>query len=85
MFNVIRTNSEKYMSFMWGKNLVFIDSFQFMASSLEKLASNLPSSKYIYLEKEFNNMNTHLLKQKGVYCYEYTDNWEKLKRSPTSP
>ena len=28
---VIPTNSEKYLSFTWGRNLVFIDSFQFMA------------------------------------------------------
>ena len=75
--NVIPTNSEKYMSFMWGKNLVFIDSFQFMASSLQKLASNLPSSKYIHLEEEFNS-SIQLLKQKGVYCYEYMDSFEKF-------
>ena len=78
--NVIPTNSEKYMSFMWGKNLVFIDSFQFMASSLQKLASYLPSSKYIHLEEEFNSNNSsiQLLKQKGVYCYEYMDSFEKF-------
>ena len=75
--DVIPTNSEKCMSFMWGKNLVFIDSFQFMASSLEKLASNLPSSKYIHLEEEFNS-SIQLLKQKGVYCYEYMDSFEKF-------
>ena len=75
--NVIPTNSEKYMSFMWGKNLVFIDSFQFMASSLKNLASNLPSSKYIHLEEEFNS-SIQLLKQKGVYCYEYMDSFEKF-------
>ena len=78
--NVIPTNSEKYMSFMWDKNLVFIDSFQFMASSLEKLASNLPSSKYIHLQEEFNdNSSIQLLKQKGVYCYEYTDSFENFE------
>ena len=79
--NVIPTNSEKYLSFTWGKNLVFIDSFQFMASSLEKLSSNLPQNKYTHLENELGNTNTHLLKQKGVYCYEYTDNWDKFKET----
>ena len=79
--SVIPTNSEKYLSFTWGKNLVFIDSFQFMASSLEKLSSNLPQNKYTHLENEFGNVNTHLLKQKGVYCYEYTDNWDKFKET----
>ena len=76
---VIPTNSEKYLSFTWGQNLVFIDSFQFMASSLDKLASNLPVDKFINLEKEFNEVKVSLLKRKGVYCYEYTDSWEKFQ------
>ena len=37
---VIPNNYEKYMSFTIGK-LKFIDSLQFMASSLENLAENL--------------------------------------------
>ena len=34
--NCIPINMEKYMAFMLGKHLVFLDSFQFMASSLER-------------------------------------------------
>ena len=79
--SVIPTNSEKFMSFTWGKKIVFIDSFQFMPSSLEKLASNLSKDKYKYLENEMGTENSHLLKQKGVYCYEYTDNWDKYKET----
>ena len=33
---------EKYMAFILNKNLVFIDSVQFMNSSLEKLVNYLP-------------------------------------------
>ena len=40
--NAIPNNIEKYMAFMLGNNLTFIDSFQFMSSSLHKLVSNLP-------------------------------------------
>ena len=40
--NAIPNNMVKYMAFMLGNNLVFIDSFQFMSSSLDKLVSNLP-------------------------------------------
>ena len=36
-FNVIPDGLEKYMAFFLGKNLVFIDSMQFMNSSLDKL------------------------------------------------
>ena len=32
---------EKYMAFMLGQHLVFIDSFQFMSSSLENLVKNI--------------------------------------------
>lgn len=32
-------NAIKYMAFMLGKHLVFLDSFQFMSSSLDKLCS----------------------------------------------
>ena len=51
--NVIPNNAEKYMAFYIGKLLAFIDSFQFMASSLEKLASILPKDKFIYTREYF--------------------------------
>ena len=49
--NVIPNNVEKYMAFMLGNNLTFIDSFQFTSSSLHKFVSNLPkeSLKYIII------------------------------------
>ena len=40
--NVMSNGMEKYKAFMLGKNLVFIDSLQFMNSSLENLVKNLP-------------------------------------------
>ena len=39
--NAIPNNMEKYMAFMLGNHLTFIDSFQFMGSSLEKLVTNI--------------------------------------------
>ena len=44
--NVIPNKMEKYLAFMLGKHLVFIDSFQFMSSSLDKLVSNLPDDAF---------------------------------------
>ena len=35
--NAIPNNMEKYMAFMLGNHLTFLDSFQFMSSSLENL------------------------------------------------
>ena len=43
--NAIPNNMEKYMAFMLGNNLTFIDSFQFMSSSLDKLVSNLTKER----------------------------------------
>ena len=39
--NAIPNNMEKYMAFMLGNHLTFLDSFQFMSSSLEKLVTNI--------------------------------------------
>ena len=53
------------------KNLVFIDSMQFMDSNLDKLVKNLSDKDLKYLVEEFGSENLELLKQKGVYPYEY--------------
>ena len=39
--NAIPNNMEKYMAFMLGNHLTFLDSFQFMSSSLENLVKNI--------------------------------------------
>ena len=46
--NAIPNNMGKYMTFMLGNHLTFINSFQFMSSSLDKLVSNLPKDDLIY-------------------------------------
>ena len=62
------------MGFMLGKHLVFIDSLQIMSSSLDKLVSNLPNDTFKYTsEKIKNDKKLKLMKQKGVYPYDYMD------------
>ena len=39
--NAIPNNMEKYMAFMLGNHLTFLDSFQFMSDSLENLVKNI--------------------------------------------
>ena len=67
----IPTNTEKYISFSLG-NLRFIDSVNFLLSSLEKLvkgSDEFPITQSIFPEE---NMRRLLLK-KGIYPYEYMD------------
>ena len=58
------------MAFFLNKNLVFIDSMQFMNFSLDKFVKNLTDEDFKYLLKEFGSENLGLLKQKGAYPYE---------------
>ena len=68
--NVIPNGLEKYMAFFLNKNLVFIDSMQFMNFSLNKLVKNLSDEDFKYLVEEFGLDNLELLKQNGDYPYE---------------
>ena len=68
--SVIAQNAEKYMAFYIGKHLSFIDSFAYMGSSLEKLASSLEDRDFIYTKKYFTDpIQFELVKRKGVYLY----------------
>ena len=60
------------------KHLAFIDSFQFMSSSLGNLAKNLPDNKYIHTSEAFQGEKLALMKAKGVYPYDYMDAEEKF-------
>ena len=76
--NAIPNNMEKYMAFMLGNHLTFIDSFQFMSSSLEKLVSNLPRESLRYTSKRFKGLKLDLMAKKGVYPYDYMDSFDKF-------
>ena len=73
--NAIPNNMEKYMAFMLGNHLMFIDSFQFMSSSLDKLVTNLPKDDLIYTSKHFKRKRLDLMSQKGVYPYDFMDSF----------
>ena len=63
----------------------FIDSFKFMATSLEKLVNNLPKDDCINLGSYYSGNKFNLLARKGVYPYEYMDSLEKLKETALPP
>ena len=77
--NAIPNNMEKYMAFMLGNHLTFLDSFQFMSSSLDKLVNNLPKESLKYTSKMFKGTKFDLMVRKGVYPYDYMDSFDKFK------
>ena len=67
--------------FMLGNHLNFIDSFQFMSSSLDKLVSNLPKEAFKYTSEEFTGKELRLMSQKGVYPYDFMDSFKKFDQT----
>ena len=76
--DVIPNSLEKYMAFFLNKNLVFIDSMQFMNYSLKKLFKNLSDDDFKYLTEEFGSENLEVLKQNDAYPYEYMDSFKRF-------
>lgn len=81
----VNTTKDEYFS---GIKLRFIDSLRFMHSSLDYLASLLPSDKKKILRQEFSSLDENklkLLEKKGVFCYDYLDSVEKLNETSLPP
>ena len=62
--DVIPNRLEKYMELFLNKNVVFIDSMQFMNSGLDKLARNLTEGDFKYLTEEFGFKKPRAIKTK---------------------
>ena len=67
------------------KQLRFIDSFRFMASSFDKLSSNLDKSCFTNTSRYYDGKQLELLLRKGVYPYEYMDSIERLAEKKLPP
>ena len=78
--SVIPNGLQKYMAFTINTNLVFIDQ-QFMNSSLDSLVKNLSDNDFKYLSEEFSGEFSKLVKEKGVYPYEYMDSFKKFSEN----
>ncbi|XP_020294835.1 uncharacterized protein LOC109860268 [Pseudomyrmex gracilis] len=91
--NVLPVTKETYISFTKYVNsmrdedkqrcvqLQFIDSYKFLSTSLEKLASYLDKSKLRVTQTEFRDLSTkdfELLTRKSVFPYEYVHSVDKL-------
>ena len=66
--SVLRRNSD---------NIYYLDSFQFMSQSLEKLVVNLPQDALKYTTGEFDKRAQYMTR-KGVHPYDYMDSFDKF-------
>ena len=68
------------------RELRFIDSLRFMASSLDKLSSNLKIDQFVNLKKKYYSGNQlSLLLRKGAYPYDYVDCLKNLDETCLPP
>ena len=77
--DVIPCGLEKYMAFIVNRWSVFVDSMQFVNSSLDVLVGNLGSEDFKCLRGVFgDDEQFKLVKCKGVYPYEWVDRFDKF-------
>ena len=75
---VIPKTSERYMSIIINRNIIFLDSLQFCKEKLDKLASNLNNEDFNHLLSEFPPNKLGIIKRKDSYPYEWVDSYQKL-------
>jgi len=83
----IPNNTEKYISFSLGC-IDFIDSFQFMSSSLERLVENLAKEGpqiFNHMTDYFGKEKIDLLLRKHVYPYEHLNSECKFTEKQLPP
>ena len=85
-FKLARVNNKDGTEVRKNIQLRFIDSCGFMASSLDKLASNLDEDQCKHLREFYKEDEVfRLMRRKGVYPYEYMDEWNKFEETSLPP
>ena len=67
------------------RDLRFIDSFKFMATSLDSLVKNLSKESFKNLSEFYEGEQLDLIKRKGVFPYDWFDNFNKLSADHLPP
>ncbi|GFR23278.1 c2H2-type domain-containing protein [Trichonephila clavata] len=84
---IIPVNSHKFTTFQIDQ-IKFLDSFQFLSTSLSTLVENLENSNHSFpIFKQFysNEKSRFLLKRKGVFPYSYFSSPQILKETCLPP
>ena len=76
--NVMPNGLEKYMSFSINNKLSFIDSFQFLGSSLDSLVKSLSKDDFNYFSKNIENKVLILLSKND---FNLMSDFEELKKN----
>ena len=63
----------------------FIDSFKFMAASLDSLVKNLPKDSFKNLTEFYEGDELNLLLRKGVFPYDWFDSFDRLSSTSLPP
>ena len=85
IIQVIPKSTEKYMSIIINKKIIFLDSLQFLKGTLDNLAANLKDTDRKYLLSEFPDDKLQLLKKKDKYPYEWVDDYRKFNYPRVPP
>ena len=67
------------------REIRFIDSFKFMAASLDSLVKNLPKESFKNLTEFYQGDELNLLLRKSVFPYDWFDNFNKLSTDHLPP
>ena len=67
------------------RKIRFIDSFKFMATSLDNLVKNLPKESLKNITEFYEGEQLKLLLRKGVFPYDWFDNFGKLSSTSLPP
>ncbi|XP_049886984.1 uncharacterized protein LOC126381640 [Pectinophora gossypiella] len=87
---IIPKTKEKYTSFSKFVpinekeyiHLRFVDSFNFLGTSLDKLTKTMKTEDFVYLRRHFpEEEKFKLLTRKGVYPYDYMSSWDNYEET----
>ena len=67
------------------REIRFIDSFKFMATSLDSLVKNLPKESFKNLTEFYKGEHLDLIKRKGVFPYDWFESFNRLSADHLPP